>query len=74
MKDKELKLKETEASHTLGGAGECRLQGKVIYAPLLMKFLKTTNSKKKKAEKQKIEDFKMYPLPSPSDTIFPCST
>jgi hypothetical protein len=42
VKDKELKLKETEASHTLGGAGECRLQGKVIYAPLLMKFKKKT--------------------------------
>ena len=26
MKDKELKLEETEASHTLGGAGEGRVQ------------------------------------------------
>ena len=26
MKDKELKLEETEASHTLGGAGEGRIQ------------------------------------------------
>jgi hypothetical protein len=27
MKDKELKLEETEDSHTLGGVGECRVQG-----------------------------------------------
>jgi hypothetical protein len=26
MKDKELELEETEASHTLGGAGEGRVQ------------------------------------------------
>ena len=28
MKDKELKLEEIEASHTLGGAGEDRVQGR----------------------------------------------
>jgi hypothetical protein len=28
MKDKELKLEETEASHTLGGAGQRRVQGR----------------------------------------------
>jgi hypothetical protein len=28
MKDKELKLEETEASHTLGGAGQGRVQGR----------------------------------------------
>ena len=28
MKDKELKLEEIEASHTLGGAGEGRVQGR----------------------------------------------
>ena len=28
MKDKELKLQETEASHTLGGAGESHVQGR----------------------------------------------
>jgi hypothetical protein len=28
MKDKELNLEEVEASHTLRGAGECRVQGK----------------------------------------------
>ena len=27
MKDRELKLEETQASHTRGGAGECRVQG-----------------------------------------------
>jgi hypothetical protein len=28
MKDKELKLEEIEASHTLGGAGEGHVQGR----------------------------------------------
>ena len=28
MKDKELTLKEIEVSHTLGGAGEVRVQGR----------------------------------------------
>ena len=28
MKDKELKLEEIEAPHTLGGAGEGRVQGR----------------------------------------------
>jgi hypothetical protein len=28
MKDKEVKLEETEASHTLGGVGEGRVQGR----------------------------------------------
>ena len=27
MKDKELELEENEASRTLGGTGECRVQG-----------------------------------------------
>ena len=32
MKDKELKLEEIEASHTLGGAGEGRVQGGPLFS------------------------------------------
>ena len=28
MKDKDLKLKETEVSHKLGGVGECLVEGR----------------------------------------------